>query len=273
MASNAFTAFEHEGWQRAADFYAGAWGSLTRQAIPALLDAAGVKAGTRVLDVACGPGFAAGAAATRGAIATGLDFSAAMIAQAKRDNPGVTFREGSAEELPFEAASFDAVVINFGLFHFEHPDRALAEAKRVLREGGRVAFSTWAVPKVARVFGIVLESVQAHGRMDVDIPTGPGFFNFSEEAVARGSLEQAGFEEVTFLTVPMTLRLDAPTELFAMMQRASVRTAALLKAQAPGALARIGEAITQAAQGHLRDGQVELPADSHVVSGRKHAIR
>jgi len=81
--SHAFHDFEHAGWERAAAFYGDAFGALTAQTADALLEAAGAGPGTRLLDVACGPGFIAGAAAQRGAAVVGLDFSAAMIAQAR----------------------------------------------------------------------------------------------------------------------------------------------------------------------------------------------
>src|SRR5438093_13748956 len=104
----AFHAFEQAGWQRAAEHYADAFGGLTAQTADALLDAAGVSSGACVLDIATGPGFIAAAAAARGAEVTGLDFSPAMIALARARHPRIEFREGDAEALPFDAASFEA---------------------------------------------------------------------------------------------------------------------------------------------------------------------
>jgi 2-polyprenyl-3-methyl-5-hydroxy-6-metoxy-1,4-benzoquinol methylase len=71
----AFAKFEHEGWQRVAGKYDSVWASSTRQFIPPLLDAAEVTGSMVVLDVGCGPGYVAGAAAERGATSRGLDFS------------------------------------------------------------------------------------------------------------------------------------------------------------------------------------------------------
>src|SRR3954470_14320878 len=90
----AFHEFERAGWERAAEFYGDAFGGLTAQTAPALLDAARVTRGTRVLDVASGPGFIARAAADRGADVIGLDFAPAMVAGARRRNPGIDFRDG-----------------------------------------------------------------------------------------------------------------------------------------------------------------------------------
>src|SRR5919201_3514129 len=97
----AFHDFEQAGWERAAEHYPNAFGDLTSQAAGPLLDAVAAGPGTRVLDVATGPGFVAAAAAARGAVVTGLDFSSAMIAEAQRWYPRITFREGDAEALPF----------------------------------------------------------------------------------------------------------------------------------------------------------------------------
>src|SRR6185369_13777942 len=94
--SSPFHEFEHHGWQRAAARYGPGFGIITVQAISPLLDAAGAKRGIRVLDVACGPGYAAAAAASRGCVVTGVDFSSEMVSIAQQENPGVEFREGDA---------------------------------------------------------------------------------------------------------------------------------------------------------------------------------
>src|SRR5207245_1792344 len=86
-----FHDFEHAGWQRAAEHYVSTFGAVTAQTIAALLNAVRVAPGTRLLDVATGPGHVAAAAADQGADAVGLDFSAAMIAEARRRYPALTF--------------------------------------------------------------------------------------------------------------------------------------------------------------------------------------
>src|SRR5713226_1215825 len=142
--SEAFTKFEHQGWERVADKYDSVWSSSTRQFIPPLLDAAQVSAGMSILDVGCGPGYVSAAAAERGAKPIGLDFSAEMIAIAKKMFPRIEFRRGDAQNLPFANASFDRVVANFALLHLAEPERACAEAARVLKPGGKFGFTTWA---------------------------------------------------------------------------------------------------------------------------------
>ena len=107
---DAVRAFEHAGWQRAAARYTGTFAHATAPFVAPLLEAAGVSADKRVLDVACGPGHVAAAAAARGAAAQGLDFSAAMVGIARNTYPGIAVTEGDAEDLPYADGAFDAVV-------------------------------------------------------------------------------------------------------------------------------------------------------------------
>ena len=154
---DAFNAFEAAGWGERADGYHRFFGSLTTQVIDPLLDAAGVGAGKRVLDVASGPGYCAAAAAARGAEAVGVDVAGEMVTLARRLHPRIEFVQGSAERLPFDDSSFDAVVGNFLILHLGRPEQAAAELVRVLEPGGRLALSTWDLPERMRLLGVFVE--------------------------------------------------------------------------------------------------------------------
>jgi SAM-dependent methyltransferase len=267
--SHAFHDFEHAGWERAAAFYGDAFGALTAQTADALLEAAGAGPGTRLLDVACGPGFIGGAAAQRGAAVVGLDFSAAMIAQARGRLPLLTFQEGDAEALPFDAASFDAVVMNFGLLHVARPDAALAEALRVLRPGGRYGFTVWAAPERAVAFGIALRAIETFGNRDVPLPEGPPFFRFSDAAETRRTLESIGFTSVEIRELPLTWRPASADAVFEALSRGGVRTAAVLRAQTPAALAAIREAVRRGVEAYAGDDGLEVPMPAMLASATK----
>jgi SAM-dependent methyltransferase len=238
----AVRAFEHRGWERAAARYEATFARATAEFLAPLLDAAAVGAGSRVLDLACGPGLAAAAAARRAALPVGVDFCAAMLARARAAHRAIRFEEADAEALPFAEGSFDAIVSNFGVHHFPDPVRALGEARRVLRPGGRIAFTSWAAPPENLAWKLLFDAVAAHGDpAAAQAPPAGGGLRRPEEA--RAALLAAGFVQVAAQPVERRWRLDAAGDLLAGFQQGTVRTAALIAAQTPAALAAIAAAI------------------------------
>jgi SAM-dependent methyltransferase len=116
-------------------------------AAPRLVRHAGIRAGQRVLDVACGTGVVAVTAARAGAGVTGLDLTPELLARARENatiaGVAIEWLEGDAEELPFENERFDVVVSQFGHIFAPRPDVVTAQMLRVLKPGGVIAFSTW----------------------------------------------------------------------------------------------------------------------------------
>src|SRR5262249_38290086 len=151
------------------------------QSVDATLDAAGVTSGCRVLDVCTGHGVLALAATERGAKVSAVDSAATMVAAARRNAPTVDCRQGDAQALPYADSTFDAVICGYGLLHVPEPDRALAEMRRVLRSGGRVAISVWERPSPSNGFGLLLSAAKAHGRLDVPLPHGADAFQFGDQ--------------------------------------------------------------------------------------------
>jgi SAM-dependent methyltransferase len=116
-----------------------------------LLDLAGVAAGREVLDVACGPGMVACAAAKRALRVAGIDLTPAMIDQAqtlqgKLGLANLDWHVGEAAKLPFRSESFDTVLTRYSFHHFPDPDVVLAEMLRVARPGARVAIADMVLP-------------------------------------------------------------------------------------------------------------------------------
>jgi SAM-dependent methyltransferase len=128
-----------------------AWATLSephnRALFEAVLGAAEVGAGTRLLDVGCGSGMLLALAAGAGAVPSGIDVTPELLAIARERLPAADLREGDMEQLPWEEDAFDAVT-GVNAFQFAgDPGRALAEAARVLRPGGSLVASLFAAPE------------------------------------------------------------------------------------------------------------------------------
>lgn len=268
---DAFTTFEHEGWQRVAGKYDSVWSSSTRQFIPPLLDAVGIDPGMSILDVGCGPGYVAVAAAERGAKATGLDFSGEMVAIAQKISPHIGFHEGDAQNLPFPGNSFDRVLANFALLHLSDPERACAEACRVLKPGGKFAFTTWAHLDENPFVKLVDDAIKAHANLDVDLPPGPPYYLFSSRDEFGSALERAGFDGASLVFKLHTIQWIVPTArfIFDAERNAGVRTAGLLARQSPEALRAIQSAIEAAVRPYAKDDGFAIPKAAYVVGVSK----
>lgn len=138
-----FKTKQREGWASFAPLE-----MVTTPPAAHLVHHAGIRAGHHVLDVGCGTGVAAITARRLGARVTGLDLTPELLARAKENSalPGfddITWREGDAEVLPFDDATFDVVMSQYGHMFAPRPEVATKEMLRVLKPGGTIAFSTW----------------------------------------------------------------------------------------------------------------------------------
>jgi len=270
--AEAFKNFEAEGWSAHAETYGGLTGAITSRLAESLLDAAGVRSNWRVLDVATGPGYVAERAAARGARAVGIDLAEGMLELARQRLPGVELLRADAEELPFDDASFDAAVGAFVINHLPHPQRALAEATRVVASGGQVAFSVWDRPERMRVIGVVKEAMETAGVDPGDaLPRGgPDPYRFADEGEFRALLERAGLVGVVVRTVELTHLVAGAEELLRGLLGSSVRTATMLRALDEAAWHRTRAALERKVEPYrVSDGALELPVAAIVASGGK----
>lgn len=249
LASATFAQLEKDMWQKGAGMYANTFGAVTSQAANELLDAARVPKSRRkaieavyaqaavpapppeavldslpaeppftVVDVATGNGGMASAAAARGVSkVVGVDSSQAMVDVAKsvaEAYPGVaSFSVADAEKLPFEDNSVDAVLMGFLLLHLPDPAKALAEAHRVLKPGGRVAYSVWQAPPDAIGFQVVLDAIATHGNPKVELPGAPlPFFHFADAGNAADALIAAGFDKASIERTVVPCAASLPDE-------------------------------------------------------------
>lgn len=200
-------AFEHATWSRCAPGYANGFAILTAQSVEALLDRAGVSPGSRVLDLGTGTGVAAASVVERGASVVGVDFSESMITEARQAMPETEFRVASAESLPFEDRSFDAVVGNAVLHHLAEPGRSLGEAHRVLEPQGRIACSLWAEPESLEAFGLFFAAVEQYAG-SAELPHGP-LFGVTDSDALTSLFVDAGFSHVKVERLSTVWRMDS----------------------------------------------------------------
>ena len=266
-----FKEMERTGWHERAPSYDEWVGRRTRTVAARLVDAVGAGPGKRFLDVCCGPGYSAGEAAARGADALGIDIAPGMLEAAYRLFPQAVFRLGDAEALDLPDASIDAVVCAFGMLHLPLPQQAMNEVFRVLRPGGRYAWTVWTSGDTAPLTAIAQQAIKEFGNLDVMLPPAPPRDLFSSERNAHAALETAGFVDVTSEELEITFRAATLDELWDWYERGTVRTAALLHRQTPEALERIKAAILAGAARFVGADGLSAPHNAIMYVARKPA--
>jgi SAM-dependent methyltransferase len=268
-----FKQFEARVWTAQAGTYGELSGQVTSRFAEPLLDAAGVRHGDRVLDVATGPGYVAERAEARGAIPLGIDIADGMVALARRNHPELEFTVGDAEDLPLEDGGFDAVVGNFVINHLPGPDRGVAEAARVLVAGGHLAFSAWQRPDRMLIMGLIGQAIEAAGVKEDEraagIPSGPDGYRFADQAEFRGLLEGTGLVEVDVEPVELVHRIADAEELWRGFMGGSVRGSTFVRAQSDAVQAGIREALDAVVEPYRAGDLLEVPVAANIASGRK----
>lgn len=185
--------------------------ALFRQWAAPVLDAAGVTTGNNVLDVACGTGVVAGEALGRvgptGSV-TGLDINPGMLAVAASIEPGISWIEGDARQLPFEDDEFDAVVNQFGLMFFADRVRAIREMLRCAKPGTRVAVVVWEALERSEAYPISVDLLNRRaGPAAADAVRAPFVLGDTDEL--RSLFEEAGAPAVSIDTQHGTARFPS----------------------------------------------------------------
>jgi len=179
--------------------------AFTRGATEAILEAARLRPGMRVLDLASGvgdPALSIAAEVAPSGRVTATDLGRGMMSLAeelarKRGIPNIEFREASAESLPFPGESYDVLTCRFGIMFFPDLAKALRECFRVLKPGARAAFVAWGKreqPFFTTTAGIILKYVPVPP--PPPDPDGPSLFMFGERDRLRRGLEAAGLSNV-----------------------------------------------------------------------------
>ena len=228
-----FAALEKREWAKpdVAQSYAKVFAKAADMVVPSLVAAVGAGPDISVLDLCCGQGNVAAGLIKAGARVTGLDFSPAMLKMARAAVPEAQFVEGDAMSLSFEERTFDAVTIGFGMPHVPDPPKVVAEARRVLRRGGRLAFSVWCGPEVDTALGYVFGAIGQYGAPDISLPPGPGANDYADPTIAFPVLENAGFTDCRQFKVASRWKVTDPGAPYDFFLEGTARGGAMLRPQ------------------------------------------
>lgn len=254
-------------WNRTADDYAEMFDGNVTQAVEPTLDAVGVRKGTRILDVASGPGILAAAAHVRGATVTGTDFAERMVEAARKRVPGIRFEMADAADLPFADQSFDAVTVGFALFLMGEPFKALHEAHRVLVPGGRLAVTVWdwPVPAFDLFYGAMNKYLPDEAAILENAPDStPPLMGVSDHTSLKTALSEAGFFNPQVSKLPLIWELASAEHLFNAL--ASLRDLSTLSS--PELKAFQGEVVAGAQQ-YKKGDHFYIPYPALLLSGTR----
>ena len=237
-----------------------------------LLDAAALKPGERVLDVACGTGVIARLAAQRvgpTGLVTGVDISPDMIDVAQSidapASPVINWHVSDAASLPLPDRAYDVVLCQLGLMFIEDRHAALTEARRVLTEGGRVAIST--PGPITKVFEVLEEGIVEHIAADLG-----GFvraiFSLHDPDALISLVGDAGFHDVTAGLRTIALQLPRPAEF--LWQYINITPLAPFVAQAsPDRQAAMEQQVLERWEPYVVDGKLRVDQPMVITSARR----
>jgi ubiquinone/menaquinone biosynthesis C-methylase UbiE len=234
-------------------------------------DAAALQAGDRVLDVACGTGVLARAAAQRveangHAAVTGLDVNEGMLRIAQQVAPELEWRQGRAESLPFADGTFDAVVSQFGLMFFENREAAAREMMRILRTRGRFALAVWDDLQHMPAYQIVVRLLRREFDDDVaNLLRTP--FSLGDPDELRALLQRNGLSDAKIDTQSAPARFPSIRQWMATDIRGWVEFSRPVDDAALERL--ISHAETELSQFVRNDGSVEFEMRAHIATGRR----
>ena len=233
-----------------------------------MIDIAGIARGQQVLDVACGTGVLARAAADRvgdaGAV-VGVDLNPAMLAVAARVRPDLEWREADVADLPFADGRFDAVLCQSALFFFPDVVGALREMARVVRPGGVVAVQTYAALPDQPGFGDLATVVARHAPPEA-MHLVDTYWSQGDLPTLRATLEEVGVPVVETRTMLGTAMYGSVANLVEIEIRGTPLVDRLTEDQIEQIVAESREVL-----GRYRtaDGQLAMPIRAHLVAGRR----
>lgn len=238
-----------------------------------------LRQGHAVLDVGSGTGYPAILAAqTVGASGsvTGIDLAGEMLAVAQRKAKrlgllNVTFRTGDATTLPFETASFDAVISRFCLMFLPDVPKASTEIARVLKPNRWFAVMVWTSPERNPRIGLSMAAMKQVFDLPPPDPTAPGIFRLAKPGELAGMLQEARLVDITEQEFLAEWSYESPEHYYSTMMEIAAPVQNLMAGCSDSQRQEVKRLIIEAASAYRQDDRITFPIAVRVVAGRKPA--
>jgi SAM-dependent methyltransferase len=262
------------GWNRHHAFFERYTAPVSEQ----LIRKAGIRAGMRVLDIACGTGHPALAIAERvgpAGFVLGTDLVEPVVAFAReraRDAGlgNVEFRRVDGEALDVPLASFDAVTLRWGIMFMPRPVEAMRGAHAALRPGGRIALAAFAAPEKNAWAAVAMSVIGARLRLPPPPPGVPGIFAFADRERLRGVMEAGGFHDVDIEPLDFVAgEFASGEEYWAFMRDISAPVNALYRQLPPADRPAVDAEIRGAAERYRAGDRIVVRGTTWIAAGRK----
>ena len=242
----------------------------------AMIDRLDVAQDQHHLDIASGtgePGLTVAKLSPRGRVVL-TDLAPEMLDVATRRAraqgvANVETKVCSADDLPFEDATFDSVSVRFGYMFFPDVAKATAEFTRVLRSGGRLCASVWVKPEENPWTSIALQAIAAEVALAPPNPDGPNMFRCAAPGYVGALYEGAGLRDIAEWDVDVELVTRSPAEYWEMIsEHVSLAAAALQQVDEP-TRERIRARAIENVRAFEQDGTVRVPGAARCILGTK----
>jgi len=242
----------------------------------AMIDRLNIDDDQRHLDIAAGtgePGLSIARLSPQGSVVL-TDLVAEMLDVAARraHAQGVANIETklcSADDLPFDDATFDSVSVRFGYMFFPNAAKATAEFTRVLAPGGRVCSSVWVKPEENPWTSILMQAIATEVVLPPPDPVQPNMFRFAAEGCVSAVYKAAGLRDVAEWDVAVELVTSSPEEYWAMMSEHVSLAVGALKRVDELARERIRAIVIANVREYEKDGKVRVPGLARCIVGTR----